>query len=132
MIVNYELIPKYLPTEKQVWLMASSMSKDGFEPTMQIMRAMEKGDLKYIKGVMYRLCRGCMAYYPLDHFHTNKRYVLEKNYLCKDCVARERRIKKYGKLSLISDVGTKGISDDLFVNLSNDTKEKLIRRLQDE
>lgn len=132
MIVDYEISSRYLPTERQIWLMTKEMEKDGLRPTLQIMRAMEKGELKYVKGVMYKLCRDCLEYYPLDNFYQNKRYVLDTGYICKSCTARRRRIKKYGSVSYISEVGmSQSLTDDFCIALQEGSKEKLLRRLED-
>lgn len=132
MIIDYEINSRYLPTERQIWLMTKEMEKDGLKPTLQIMRAMEKGELKYVKGVMYKLCRDCLEYYPLDNFYPNKRYVLDTGYICKSCTARRRRIKKYGSVSYISEVGmSQSLTDDFCIALQEGSKEKLLRRLEE-
>lgn len=132
MIIDYEISSRYLPTERQIWLMTKEMEKNGLKPTLQIMRAMEKGELKYVKGVMYKLCRDCLEYYPLDNFYQNKRYVLDTGYICKSCTARRRRIKKYGSVSYISEVGmSQSLTDDFCIALQEGSKEKLLRRLEE-
>lgn len=138
MIIDYTIRSKYLPTERQVWLMSSEMEKDGLIPTLQIMKAMERGELKYVKGkdgqkgTMYKLCRDCLDYYPLDSFYPNKRYVLDTGYICKDCTARRRRIKKYGRVSYMSEVGMcQSLTDDFCIALQEGSKEKLLKKVEE-
>lgn len=132
MIIDYSINSRYLPTERQIWLMTKEMERNGLKPTLQIMKAMERGELKYVKGVMYKLCRDCLEYYPLDKFYPNKRYVLDTGYICKECTARRRRIKKYGSVSYISEVGmSQSLSDDFTIALQEGSKEKLLRRLEE-
>lgn len=133
MIIDYCINPKYLPTERQIYLMIKEMERNGLKPTMKVMRAMEKGELKYVKGVMYKLCRDCLEYYPLDNFYPNKRYVLDTGYICKSCTSRRRRIKKYGSVSYITEVGmSQSLSDDFSITLQEGSKEKLLRRLEED
>lgn len=132
MIIDYSINSRYLPTERQIWLMTKEMERNGLKPTLQVMKAMERGELKYVKGVMYKLCRDCLEYYPLDKFYPNKRYVLDTGYICKECTARRRRIKKYGSVSYISEVGmSQSLSDDFTIALQEGSKEKLLRRLEE-
>lgn len=132
MIIDYSINSRYLPTERQIWLMTKEMERNGLKPTLQVMKAMERGELKYVKGIMYKLCRDCLEYYPLDKFYPNKRYVLDTGYICKECTARRRRIKKYGSVSYISEVGmSQSLSDDFTIALQEGSKEKLLRRLEE-
>lgn len=138
MIIDYSIRSKYLPTERQIWLMSSEMMKDGLTPTMQVMRAMEKGELKYVKGkdgekgTMYKLCRDCLEYFPLEKFYPNKRYVLDTGYICKACTARRRRIKKYGCVSYMSEVGMgQSLNDDFCIALQEGSKEKLLKKVEE-
>lgn len=132
MIIDYELSPKYLPTARQVWLMSKEMEKDGLEVNTQILKAMERGEVKYYNHTLYKLCRGCMSFFTLDHFTPNKRYVLGVNYLCKDCVSRRKRIRKYGQVSYITEVGMEYPLSHVNINVTDETKNILIRRLNNE
>lgn len=130
MIIDYKINSKHLPTERQVWLMSKEMEKNGEKPTMQVLKAMEKGELKYVNGVMYKLCRDCLEYLPLTDFYPNQRYVLDVGYICKKCTARRRRIKKYGSVSFISEVGMdETLTDDFTISVTEESKEKITRRL---
>lgn len=139
MIIDYAIRPKYLPTERQVWLMSKEMEKDGLKPTMQILKAMEKGEIKYVAGktkgdvgTLYKLCRDCLDYHTIDNFYGNKRCVLDVGYICKSCMAKRRRIKKFGTVSYISEVGMSSIiNGNIGLNLQDESKENLLRRLTD-
>lgn len=131
MIVDYELSPKYRPTERAIWLMSKSAENDGVEVTRSMMKAFEKGELKYIDHQLYKLCRHCMDYKPLDHFYASQRYIMGKGYICKDCLSIRRRIKKYGVVCHISDVGMQSESTDFGLNLEDEMKEILKGRLED-
>lgn len=132
MITEYKLSPKYLPTERQVWLMSKQMEKDGHECGMAVMRGFEKGEFKYIDHTLYRLCRGCMEYYPISTFVDNKRYPLGKHYLCNDCMSRERRIRKFGVLDFMTDVGMTAEPINVRYSLKDKTKALLMRRLAED
>ena len=129
MIVDYQLSPKHRPTERAVWLMSKSMEKDGITPNMSIMRALESGEIKYINHKIYKLCRHCMDYLPLDNFYDNKRYVMGKAYICKSCQAIRRRIKQYGTVNYITEVGMDASNEGFGLNLKPETMEILRRRL---
>lgn len=129
MITDYKINAKYLPSERDVWLMSRRAENDGFEVSRALLKAMESGEVKYVGGQFYRLCRHCMDYLPLDEFHENKRYILEVNYICKRCVATRRRIKTYGVASYVSDVGMRDVPHSITFNLNEETKEVIKGRL---
>ena len=83
MIVDYELSAKYRPTDRAVWLMSKKMEEDGLEVNRSILRALETGEIKYVDHILYKLCRGCLEYKPLEEFYTNKRFVMDRGYICK-------------------------------------------------
>lgn len=128
-IVDYKLNSRYLPSEREVWLMSKKAEEDGFKITRAILKAMDSGDIKYVDGQFYRLCRHCMDYLPLDEFYENKRYIMGVNYICKRCVATRRRIKNYGVANFITDVGMKEIPSGLTINVCDETKEIIEARL---
>lgn len=109
--------------------MSRRAQDDGFKVTMSIMRAMETGEIKYHEGVFYKLCRHCMDYKPMTEFYSNKRYIMNVGYICKDCMVIRRRLKAYGVPSYISDVGMKDVPLDVRVRLKPEAKEALERRL---
>lgn len=111
--------------------MSKKAEADGFTITRAILKAMDSGDIKYIEGKFFRLCRHCMDYLPLDEFYENKRYILNVNYICKKCVATRRRIKSYGVASYISDVGMKDTPNAVTISVSDETKEIIRARLID-
>lgn len=129
MIVDYELSAKYRPTDRAVWLMSKKMEEDGLEVNRSILRALETGEIKYIDHMLYKLCRGCLEYKPLEEFYTNKRFVMDRGYICKSCSSIRRRIKKYGTVGHISEVGMNDKAEGFTMNLSESTKEILKRRL---
>lgn len=129
MIVDYELSAKYRPTDRAVWLMSKKMEEDGLEVNRNILRALETGEIKYIDHMLYKLCRGCLEYKPLEEFYTNKRFVMDRGYICKSCSSIRRRIKKYGTVGHISEVGMNDKAEGFTMNLSESTKEILKRRL---
>lgn len=129
MIVDYELSARYRPTDRAVWLMSKKMEEDGVEINRSILRALESGELKYVDHKLYKLCRGCMEYKELDEFYTNKRFIMDRGYICKSCSAIRRRIKKYGTVGHISEVGMMDKAEGFTMNLSESTKEILKRRL---
>lgn len=132
MIVDYVLALKHRPSEREVWLMSKSMEKDGFKVDLSVMRALESGEIKYHNHQIYKLCRHCMDYLPLDEFYDNKRYVMDKSYVCKKCTAVRRRIKKYAEVGYISEVGMESESYGFGMNLKESTKEIFRGRLLDE
>lgn len=129
MIIDYELTDKFLPSQREVWLMSKKAEEDGHEVTRAMLKAMDSGALKYIDGKFYRLCKHCLDYLPLEDFYENKRYVMNVNYICKRCVATRRRIKQYGVAGFISDVGMKQLPTNVTFNVSDDTKKVLKERL---
>lgn len=129
MIVDYELSAKYRPTDRAVWLMGKKMEEDGLEVNRSILRALETGEIKYVDHMLYKLCRGCLEYKPLEEFYTNKRFVMDRGYICKSCSSIRRRIKKYGTVGHISEVGMNDKAEGFTMNLSESTKEILKRRL---
>jgi hypothetical protein len=129
MIVDYELSAKYRPTDRAVWLMSKKMEEDGLEVNRSILRALETGEIKYVDHMLYKLCRGCLEYKPLEEFYTNKRFVMDRGYICKSCSSIRRRIKKYGTVGHISEVGMNDKAEGFTMNLSESTKEILKRRL---
>jgi hypothetical protein len=129
MIVDYELSAKYRPTDRAVWLMSKKMEEDGLEVNRSILRALETGEIKYVDHILYKLCRGCLEYKPLEEFYTNKRFVMDRGYICKSCSSIRRRIKKYGTVGHISEVGMNDKAEGFTMNLSESTKEILKRRL---
>lgn len=129
MIVDYELSAKYRPTDRAVWLMSKKMEEDGLEVNRNILRALETGEIKYVDHMLYKLCRGCLEYKPLEEFYTNKRFVMDRGYICKSCSSIRRRIKKYGTVGHISEVGMNDKAEGFTMNLSESTKEILKRRL---
>lgn len=129
MIVDYELSAKYRPTDRAVWLMSKKMEEDGLEVNRSILRALETGEIKYVDHMLYKLCRGCLEYKPLEEFYTNKRFVMDRGYICKSCSSMRRRIKKYGTVGHISEVGMNDKTEGFTMNLSESTKEILKRRL---
>ena len=129
MIVDYELSAKYRPTDRAVWLMSKKMEEDGLEVNRNILRALETGEIKYVDHMLYKLCRGCLEYKPLEEFYTNKRFVMGRGYICKSCSSIRRRIKKYGTVGHISEVGMNDKAEGFTMNLSESTKEILKRRL---
>lgn len=129
MIVDYELSAKYRPADRAVWLMSKKMEEDGLEVNRSILRALETGEIKYVDHMLYKLCRGCLEYKPLEEFYTNKRFVMDRGYICKSCSSIRRRIKKYGTVGHISEVGMNDKAEGFTMNLSESTKEILKRRL---
>lgn len=129
MIIDYELSAKYRPTDRAVWLMSKKMEEDGLEVNRSILRALETGEIKYVDHMLYKLCRGCLEYKPLEEFYTNKRFVMDRGYICKSCSSIRRRIKKYGTVGHISEVGMNDKAEGFTMNLSESTKEILKRRL---
>lgn len=132
MIIDFNLSPRYLPSERAVWLMSKAAEKDGVKVDLNLMRAFERGEMKYVDHTMYKLCRHCMEYKTLDNFYTNKRYVGQKGYICKPCYNTRMRIKKYGTVGFISDSGMQSTSEGFGMNLSENMREILKRRLIDE
>lgn len=130
-IVDYKLNAKTLPSERVVWLMARRAEEDDVKITMPIMRGLGNGELKYVDGQFYKFCRTCVDYLPLDHFYSNKRYVLNVGYTCKICTATKRRIKKYGLPSLISDVGMTDIPNNVSITLQEETKKIIRKKLEE-
>jgi len=129
MIIDYKINATTRPSERAVWLMAKRAEEDGNKISMAIMRGLESGELKYVDGKFYKLCRTCVDYLPLDHFYPNKRYVMGVGYTCKKCISTKRRIRKYGVPALISDIGMKDTSDDLSLNFTDETVKILKRKL---
>lgn len=112
--------------------MSKRAEEDGHTITRAILKAMDSGDIKYVDGQFYRLCRHCMEYLPLDEFYENKRYIMNVNYICKRCVATRRRIKAYGIASYISDVGMREVPHSVTISVSDETKEILKARLSED
>lgn len=131
MIVDYSLLPKHRPSDRSVWLMGKKMEEDGWEVGRKVLRALESGEIKYVDHVLYKLCRHCMDYKPLDEFYTNKRFIMDKAYICKTCSATRRRIKKYAGVGHVSDVGMVEATNYFTVNLKDKTREVLLNRLKD-
>lgn len=131
MLVDYRLNAKHLPSERDVWLMSRRVELDGHEISRPILNAMATGDIKYVDGKFYRLCRHCMDYLELDKFHENKRYVLDVNYVCKPCMAARRRIKLYGVASYVSDVGMKEPPHAITFHMTDENKKIITRRMED-
>lgn len=131
MIVDYELSPRFRPSDRAVWIMSKKMEEDGYDVNRSILRALETGEIKYDKHVLYKLCRHCMDYKPLDDFYVNKRFIMDRAYICKSCSAIRRRIKKYGTVGHISEVGMTDKAEGFTMNLSDSTKTILKRRLED-
>lgn len=133
MIVDYRLNQKYLPSQRQVWLMSKEMERDGKEVNIQILKAMESGEVKYVNGVLYKLCRHCLEYLPAEDFYPNKRYVMDIGYICKNCTSIRRRIKKYGAATYITEVGMEEkLNYDIKYDLDAKSKEILKRRFAEE
>ncbi|MGL5717157.1 MAG: hypothetical protein ACRCX2_29345 [Paraclostridium sp.] len=112
--------------------MSGRAERDGYVITKSIMNALERGEIKYIDGKFYRFCRSCVDYHELSEFYENKRYVLGIGYICKRCVAMRRRIKGYAVPSFITTVGMKDLPHGITLNLDEDTKRILLRRIKDE
>ena len=129
MITDYRINAKHLPSERDVWLMSGRAESDGHKINLSLLNAMSSGEVKYIDGKFYRFCRHCVDYHPLEKFHENKRYVLNVNYICKDCVATRRRIKSYGVASYVTDVGMRDVPHGINFNLNEETKKILKARL---
>lgn len=130
MIVDYELADSLKPSDSQVWLMVKRAEKAGYTVDMTIINAMCSGDVRFVHGKWYKLCRACMEFKELDEFYGNKRYTLGVTYVCKDCTATRRRIKNTAKVRYVSDSGMK--HNDISgatVKLSNDTKEIIKKEL---
>lgn len=130
MIVDYELSIKHRPTDRAVWLMGKKMEEDGWEVKRTTLRALESGEIKYIDHKLYKLCRGCMQYKELEDFYINKRFIMDRGYICKECSATRRRIKKYGTVGHISEVGMMSKAEGFTMNLSDSTREVLRGRLE--
>lgn len=131
MIVDYKVRSYLLPTEREVWLQSGRAERDGYTITKAMLNGLESGELKYIDGQFYRLCRHCMDYLPIEAFYENKRYVLGISYICKTCTATRRRIKAYGVASFITDTGMKEDPHGVMINLNTNTKEIIKRRMND-
>lgn len=129
MIIDYKLNEKYLPSDREVWLMSKKAQKDGYKVDMALMRALSSGEIKYHEGKFYKICRCCMDYLPLEEFYSNKRYTMGVGYICKSCTKIRRRIRQYGVPTFISDVGMKFTPVDLKMNVKEGTAEILKRRL---
>jgi hypothetical protein len=127
MIVDYAISPEHLPSDRQVWLMSRNMEKDGLEVNLSIMRGLEKGEIRYEKGVLKKLCRHCFDYHEPSDFVKNTRYVLGVHYICKKCTNLRRRIKKYGTVSFVTEVGIESDPIHFEANLKESTKEILKR-----
>ena len=54
---------------------------------------------------------------------------MDRGYICKSCSSIRRRIKKYGTVGHISEVGMNDKAEGFTMNLSESTKEILKRRL---
>lgn len=126
MIIDYKINDKYKPSDRQVWLMSKNAQDDGCKLSLPIMRGLASGDLKYIDGKWYKLCRHCMDYLELSEFYPNSRYLMGTGYICKTCMATRRRIKQYGKPSYISDVGMNDVAEGVSIHL-NDINKRIIR-----
>lgn len=131
MIVDYVLSQKHRPTDRAVWLMSKKMEEAGIEVNKNTLRALESGEIKYVDSTLYKLCRGCLEYKPLEDFYTNKRFVMDRGYICKSCSSMRRRIKKYGTVGHISEVGMNDKAEGFTMNLDDATKQILKRRLED-
>lgn len=103
MIVDYKLHPKFLPSDRQIFLTSKKAEESGLVVTKAIMAGLDRGEVKYLDGKFYKLCRHCLDYKEVDAFYINSRYVLGVGYICKDCVATRRRIAKYGIVSYVTD-----------------------------
>jgi len=132
MIVDYELTDKYKPSDRQVWLMSKRAEECGYKVDAKMMRSMERGELKFYDGKFYKLCRHCLDYLELDKFYSNQRYVMGVGYICKDCSATRRRIKRYGVASFVSDTGIKQEMDNVKLKLSEDNKKIIERKLMED
>lgn len=129
MIIDYELADSYKPSDSQVWLMSKRAEKAGYTVDLSIMNAMASGDVRFVKGKWYKLCRHCMEFKELDDFYTNKRYVLGVTYVCKDCTAVRRRIKNTAKVKYISDSGMKQLPNGVTIRLGDEAKEIVRKEL---
>lgn len=109
--------------------MSRRAENDGHPISRALLNAMESGEVKYVDGQFYRLCRHCMDYLPLDEFYENKRYVLEVGYICKRCTATRRRIKSYGVASYVTDVGMRDVPHAINFNLNEETQKIITVRL---
>lgn len=130
MIIDYKLNAKYLPSERDVWLMSGRAERDGHQISRALLNAFESGEVKYVDGQFYRLCRHCMDYLPLTDFYENKRYVLNVSYLCRGCTATRRRLKTYGVASYVSDVGMRDVPNGITFSLNPDTVDVIKARLK--
>lgn len=131
MIVDYKLNARYLPSERDVWLMSRRAELDGHEISRALLKAMEAGEIKYVDGKFWRLCRHCMDYLPLPEFYENKRYILGAGYICKTCTSTRRRLKTYGVASFVSDTGMRDVPHAITFNLSDETRKILTARLKE-
>ena len=132
MYMFYNLDPKQLPTEMQVWRMGKQMERAGYKVGPKIMNALASGDIRYSNGEVLRFCRGCVDYKPLEHFSSNQRYVFNVNYECNACVARRKRIQKYGEVRMISDSSCKlDIHQNAKVKLNEENK-RILNKLMEE
>lgn len=132
MIIDYKLSPSQRPTDREVWLMSRRAEAGGYDITRSIMKAFELGEIKYFDGKFYKFCRHCADFLPLDSFYENKRYVLNVGYICKACTSTRRRIKAYGVVSYITDVGVKDTDASIGLSLTDTTKKILEERLVDD
>ena len=128
-IIDYKVNAKYLPSEREVWLQSRRAEMDGHQISRALLKAMESGEIKYVDGQFYRLCRHCMDYLPLDEFYENKRYILGVSYICKRCAATRRRIKSYGLASFVSNTGMKELPYGITFNLDEETKKIIKGRI---
>lgn len=114
-----------MPSERKVWLMSKRACDDGHKINQKVMRAFESGELVYMDHQFYKFCRGCGQYYTLDHFYSNKRYVMEVGYICKSCTATRRRLKKYCVASYITDTGMKDPMEGVRLSISEENSKIL-------
>ncbi|MGL5719125.1 MAG: hypothetical protein ACRCX2_39355 [Paraclostridium sp.] len=131
MITDYKLNSKSRPSERHVWLMSAKAQKDGHTVTMAMLRAMGTGELKYVDGVFYKLCRHCVDYLPIADFYSNGRYIMGVGYICKTCTATRRRIMAYGTPSYITDNRMEEPLHNLTIKVRDENKSILTKKLVD-
>jgi hypothetical protein len=133
MIIDYILNPATLPSTQDVFLMSRRMERAGHEVNMKVMRSLERGDIKFVDGKIYRLCVRCMDYYELEEFNTNSRYIYGKDPVCKSCKSTERRIKRFGQPKFFRDSGMKfGVPTGAEFKLKQDNKDMIKHLLKED
>lgn len=123
MIIDYQLHPNLLPSDRDVMLYSLQLERLGLDMTPSMIRAVSNGELKTYRGKPVQWCPDCADYHTFDKFETNKKRTVGLSRICKVARSRRRRIREYCKVELITDSGLKNNLVEFKKNFSDETKK---------